>query len=165
MKKLLLPLLLTGLLLCACGAPETEESVRSDLPPAAESGETADVTAPETPPEEEIQEPEAPAPEERIITPEEAYDGYGYVHFLAEETGTYHFEPIHSEGIEWRVYLLDEEFTDAERYIPHAYEEALIGAGDLSVSAGTYIYVYSTANSWTQTEIPAGAACHVTFTK
>lgn len=78
-------------------------------------------------------------------------DSYGYFNFVCEKSGTYRFLHVQGDTAEtqWQVYILDKEFTDAERYIPHAYEAALAEEGELDITEGQYVYVYCSANEWT----------------
>lgn len=107
---------------------------------------------------------EAPAAEPlHVVSPLDAYDEYGYVHFLCEQTGTYRFEVVGDQNLQWEVYILDSEFPDAERYIPQVYEAALEGGGEITVNQGEYIYVYCNANSWTCLDPPENSSFNCYF--
>ncbi len=121
---------------------------------------SADDNSGANPPAEE----ETPAEEPiHTVSPLDAYDMYGYVHFLCEETGTYRFEVVGDQDLQWQVYILDSEFPDAERYIPQVYELALEGNGEVSVNEGEYIYMYCNANSWTCLDPPENSSynCYI----
>ncbi len=92
------------------------------------------------------------------VSPLDAYDSYGYVHFLCEKTGTYRFEVQGDENLQWQVYILDSEFPDAERYIPQVYDLGLEGNGEITVNQGEYIYIYCNANSWTSLAPPENSS-------
>lgn len=136
MKKVfIVSALMLSLLLCGCGHdPATQV-------PASGHADPQIYILPEA--------TEEPA-ENRIILATDC-DSYGYYNLVCEKSGTYRF--LHVQGDEsdtqWQVYILDEEFNDAERYIPHAYEAALTEEGELDIAEGQYIYVYCSANEWT----------------
>lgn len=173
MKKIFAAVLFSAaLLLSGCNSGKAEiviipdkESSENTAAPAeshmpensAENGQTADTVPSENIPVE------AAGEEIWRFLPETEYDNYGYSHFKAEKTGSYSFSPINSDGIGWSVYILDEEFRDAERYIPQVYDQALDGSGELQIEAGKYIYIYCSANGWTMQEIPDGACMSVFF--
>ena len=92
------------------------------------------------------------------IKAEDVYDQHGFGSEVCAETGTYRFWAENSDGVEWTVYVLDEEFTDGVRYIPQANEAALTGDGTLELQAGQYVYVQCSANDLTGAEAPAGAS-------
>ena len=96
--------------------------------------------------------------EPNLIFASDLYEGYGYVHQRCGKTAKYSFAPINSEGIDWLVYILDKEFTDAERFIPQAYPLALTNSGELEIEEGQWIYIYCPCNSWTGTSAPEGCA-------
>lgn len=104
-------------------------------------------------------QPEEPKPAERFtVMAADNYEGYGFAHTQCKETGTYSFAPVNSDGVTWQVYILDEEFHDAERFIPQAYSLALEGAGTVEVKEGDWIYIYSSCNVWNMIEPPEGCA-------
>lgn len=78
-------------------------------------------------------------------------DSYGFYHFLNENDSTFIFTHIKDgeNPARWAVYILDEEFTDAERYIPQAYESVLEENGEIVISEGKYVYLSCSANDWT----------------
>ena len=187
MKKFLLSIL-TALCLCfaACGSAETEVVIIpvDNSAASAQSEETPaeEVQNPETQDSEngenqaEIIQGEGAEPVQNQkptdgsmligeISPEENWAEYGYAKILAPKTGLYNFEPVNSEGIDWEVYVLDEEFTDAERYIPQVYDPVVVGQGAANIEEGKIIYLYSSANSWTMIETPEGCVCRITFIK
>ncbi len=135
------------LLLTACGAklPEPADGydivLVTDSPEANGSG---------------IQSAAEPAREASTVSAAELYSGYGFCHQHCIESGYYRFTAENSQGVTWQVFLLDEEFTDAERYIPQAYEKALEGSGVVHINAGKWIYVYCSCNEWTGARAPEG---------
>lgn len=99
-----------------------------------------------------------PASEPSLVFAEDVKEGAGFFKQQCSQTGVYDFAPINSEGIEWEVYILDEEFTDTERFIPQAYECALKGSGRIGIKEGQWIYVYCPCNSFTAVEPPERCA-------
>ena len=169
MKKIVLSLMLIlSLILAGCGSEETEIVI---IKP---NGEEEILNEENLPADEEISEEgeiEAQIKSETeqsgelilSINPEDVWEAYGYSHFKAEKTGVYNFKPVNSEAVQWCVYLMDEEFPDAERYIPQVYDMALDGEGALNIPEGKFVYVYSTANGWTGIETPEGCICEIRF--
>ncbi len=101
----------------------------------------------------------APEPAKAVtFAAAELYDGYGIGSEQCAESGRYHFRAENSDGVEWTVYVLTEEFTDSLRYLPQAYEPALTGEGDLDLNAGEYVYVQCSANGFTGVEAPEGCS-------
>ena len=107
--------------------------------------------------------PDAPFAQPVTIEAAPLFEGYGYYHWQCTASGVYTFLPTNSDGVTWEVYLLDEEFTDAERYIPQTTEKVLEGEGSLEIAAGKWIYVYCPCNSWTCLEAPTGCSMTVVF--
>ena len=107
--------------------------------------------------------PDAPFAQPVTIEAAPLFEGYGYYHWQCTASGVYTFLPANSDGVTWEVYLLDEEFTDAERYIPQTTEKVLEGEGSLEIAAGKWIYVYCPCNSWTCLEAPSGCSMTVVF--
>lgn len=89
------------------------------------------------------------------------YEGYGFYHTQCLSTGTYSFTASNSENVEWIVYVLDEEFNDAERFIGQAYDSKLVGNGTIEINQGQWLYVYCSCNVWTMVEAPEG--CKFTY--
>ena len=150
-KDAIVPILLIiSLLLAACGSklPAPAEGydvvLVTDSPGVNENGaqSSADVIK---------REPS-------VVNASDLFSGYGFCHQLCAESGYYRFTAINSQGVSWQVYLLDQEFKDAERYIPHAYDKALEGSGVIHVDAGDWIYVYCSCNEWTGAKAPEGCA-------
>ena len=105
--------------------------------------------------------------EEKICAVIEAKDCFfdaGFVALFdgAEESAEYTFTAENSETVEWRVYVLDEEFEDGFRYMKQAAEPVLIGDGTISVAEGQYVYVYCSANEFTTGVADENATLKVT---
>jgi len=85
-------------------------------------------------------------------------DEYGYCSFIAPATGVYQFilnimddtgyGSSSDEAGDWKVYVLDERFDDAERFINQAYTPVVSRYGSATVKAGQIIYIYCPANEW-----------------
>lgn len=144
-------LLILLLLLAACGskAPEQVEGydvvLVTETPAAGDSNEQTNAAAEKK-------------TEASTVKASELYSGYGFCHQLCAETGYYRFAQTNSQGVTWEVYVLDQEFQDAERYIPQAYEKALEGNGVIRIEEGKWIYVYCSCNEWTGAQAPEGSA-------
>ena len=93
----------------------------------------------------------------------DGYENAGFVSFEAETPGTYTFAAQNSDGIEWAVYLFDEEFSDGARYISQAAEPALTEDGSLALEGGEFVYIYCSANAFTDLTPDDNAKLLVTF--
>ncbi|MCD8085053.1 MAG: hypothetical protein LUF28_01770 [Clostridiales bacterium] len=85
-----------------------------------------------------------------VITSEDAFN-LCYT-FEAEASGTYLFTIENGAGHEdatWKIYVLEEPFEDATRYISQAYEPSLTGAGSLEITAGSWVYCFCSVNAYT----------------
>ena len=132
--------------LAACGVKNETASTPTEV--------TAATTAPT----------EAPAQHFATIEAKNCYNDAGYIEFIsgAETAAEYTFTAENSESVKWRVYVLDEAFDDALRYIAQITEPVLIGDGTVSVSAGQYVYVNCSANEFTTGVVDENAKLHVT---
>lgn len=171
MKKLLCFVMLLAMLsLAACGGEPDIVNLPVDGEEQAQGFSEKEQEGFEAVPEgaavdgQVKQEDGEPAAEPlHVVLPTDAYDMYGYVHFLCEQSGTYRFEVVGDRNLQWQVYILDSEFPDAERYIPQVYELKLEGSGEISVNQGEYIYVYCNANSWTCLDAPENSSYNCYF--
>ena len=93
-----------------------------------------------------------------IVYAADLADTVGFVSFESPQTAVYSFTAVNSEDAPWEIYVLDEPFTDAERYIPQAYACALTGDGSLLVEAGKWIYIHCPYNGFTGETAPEGCA-------
>lgn len=76
--------------------------------------------------------------------------------FQAEQDATY---TLTRDGeADWDVYVLDEEFEDALRYLPQAYEPTASNEGTVSVKMGQMVYVLCGENPFTADEAPESGA-------
>lgn len=108
------------------------------------------------------------AKEEKIFAVIEAKDCFydaGYVEFIAgaEEAGAYTFTAENSEGVQWRVYVLEEAFEEGYRYITQVAQPVLVGDGKITVEPGQYVYVYCSANEFTTGVVDENAKLKVTM--
>ena len=88
-------------------------------------------------------------------------DSYGYTWTQVDQAGTYYFTPVNSDNVEWEIYVLTEQFTDANRYIGQAYTPDLSNVGTIYLPANCYVYAYCSANEVSGTTAPDG--CRMTF--
>ncbi len=97
------------------------------------------------------------------VRSEDCFKEGGFVSFLALKTTklTVTVDSAYAE-VGFEIYVLDDKFGDALRYIPQTYEPLLAESGELNVTAGQYVYIYCTVNSFTAAEPVEGAT--VTFT-
>jgi len=88
-------------------------------------------------------------------------DERGFQAVTCSDDGNYKVTITNPEGedYKWVIYLADEKFEDATRYIPDAMEPALEGEGTIEIKADQYIYIYTSANSFElgDKEIPKDA--------
>lgn len=87
-----------------------------------------------------------------VIEAKDCYNNAGYVEFIsgAERPAEYTFTAENSDTVKWRVYIFDEAFDEGFRYISQAAEPVLDGDGKVSVDEGQFVYVYCSANEFTE---------------
>ena len=182
MKRLFAIILMTTMVICltacdksqdAVSEPATEEAATEEQKeePAAEAEEpvsepeTSDQTDEvETPEDTDTEEAEAEGSsldinvpllfinsEPVVVSAKDGFDNAGFSVFYNDTPATYSFTSS-SKDITWTIFLLDEEFEDAVRYIPQAFEPALEGDGTLEIEAGKYIYIQCSENGFTADE-------------
>ena len=160
MKKIIAAFLTIALAttLAACGAkeePSVSVAETESVAAATEPRPTVTVTLLET---TSAAAPSAAAETKSTVTiaAKDCYGDAGYMEFVAgaETSATYTFAAENCETAEWSVYVLDEAFDDAFRYIGQSEEPVLVGDGTISVNAGQFIYLYCSANELT--DITAG---------
>jgi len=85
------------------------------------------------------------------IMASEGFDNCGFTHFICPQTAGYSFISSGNEEITWTVYVLDEEFEGAARYISHGpyHEPVLNDNGTLQLEEGKYIYIQCSVNGFT----------------
>lgn len=98
--------------------------------------------------QEQLPEPQQPSPDISSesgnavsVTSAQGFENYGFTEHVCKESGYYEFAASGSDGITWSVYLLDEQFEDAARYLPQAYAPSLVGDGILAIDSGKHIYI------------------------
>ena len=75
-----------------------------------------------------------------VITAKDGFDNAGVTELICDATETYSFTKS-DDSTTWKVFVLDERFTDGSRYLAQAYEPALEGDGTLTIEEGKYIYI------------------------
>lgn len=100
-----------------------------------------------------------------VIEAKNCFYDAGFVEFIAgaEAPAVYTFTAENSEGVQWRVYVLDQAFDEGFRYIAQAAEPVLVGDGKASVDAGQFVYVYCSANEFTTGVVDENAKLNVTM--
>jgi len=85
------------------------------------------------------------------IMASEGFDNCGFTYFICPQTGGYSFISSGNEEVTWTVYVLDEEFEGAARYISHGpyHEPVLNDNGTLQLEEGKYIYIQCSVNGFT----------------
>ena len=99
-----------------------------------------------------------------VIEAKDCFYDAGYVELIAgaEVAAEYTFAAENSEGVQWRVYVLDQAFDEGFRYIAQAAEPVLVGDGSVSVDAGQFVYVYCSANEFTTGVVDEKAKLNIT---
>lgn len=100
------------------------------------------------------------------ITSEDAYDDGCYA-FEAVESGVYSFTIQNAEGYEdvtWEIYVLEEAFDEATRYIPQANEPSLTGEGSVEIESGSWVYCFCSVSSFTGELDEVAGASTLTYT-
>ncbi len=75
----------------------------------------------------------------------------GFFYLPVEESGMF-LAYCDNSDVTLEIYVLDEEFQDALRYIPQAYEPAAIDDAMIHVTEGQWIYIHCSDNSFTTSE-------------
>ena len=75
-----------------------------------------------------------------VITAKDGFVSAGVTELICDATETYSFTKS-DDSTTWKVFVLDERFTDGSRYLAQAYEPALEGDGALTIEEGKYIYI------------------------
>lgn len=75
----------------------------------------------------------------------------GFFYLPVEESGMF-LTYCDNSDVTLEIYVLDEEFQDALRYIPQAYEPAAIDDAMIHVTEGQWIYIHCSDNSFTTSE-------------
>ncbi|MCD8126646.1 MAG: hypothetical protein LUD82_03955 [Clostridiales bacterium] len=159
--SLFLTAALMAALLAGCGrvaddGDTLEEAVSSVASQAEESpAESSGAVSAEAEAEEAS---EAEAEPWLIIDSTDAYDS-AYT-FSVPETGSYAFTVANADGAEvtWEVYVLEEAFEDATRYIPQAYDPCLTESGTLTLTAGSQVYCICSVNAFTGDPLDEGSS-------
>lgn len=144
----------------ASTAATTEVSTTAAATTAApETTTTAATTAaPETSTSESVEEISF------TVLPEDGFDDAGFTMYPCETTGVYRFDCLDcGDDVKWTIYVLDEEFEEAVRYIPQAEEPALEGSGKIAIEEGQYIYIQCNVNGFTDITAPENCRCEVTL--
>lgn len=98
------------------------------------------------------------------VTPADC-DASGYKAIICDQTCELTFTAKNSGDVEWKVFLLEEQFGDDTRYISQANEPVLEGDGTIPVGENMYMYVFCSANEFTtggEDGIPEGPVLEIT---
>ncbi|MCD7918304.1 MAG: hypothetical protein LUF84_07640 [Clostridiales bacterium] len=148
-------------------SPEVEDAASSsgvapEVEDAASSGDASSETEDGgTSAGEASSETEAESSETELWLTIDSWDAYDAAYtFTVPEDGSYTFTVSNAEGQEvtWEVYVLEEPFEDATRYIPQAYEPCLTDSGTLSLTAGGQVYCICSVNAFTGDPLEAGSS-------
>jgi hypothetical protein len=94
-----------------------------------------------------------------VATCEDSFETYVY---KVEKSGSYKFtDPVSDNDTMWDIYILDEEFEDAPRYISQAYTSQGSTPVTLELKEGQYAYCICNKNQWTVDE---AVDCKLTIT-
>lgn len=97
------------------------------------------------------------------ITSEDCFADSGYYIFTVGADASLRVKIAGSErDVEWKVYVLDDKYTDDIAAFSEGREPALTSDGSLNVKKGEYVYVYCSVNALTA-DAPAEGAV-ISFT-
>ena len=130
-------LLIAAVLLCGTACGKVSEDVNNS---AAETA--AEVQAAETGRRMIINA------EPVVITAKDGFDNAGVTELICDATETYSFTKS-DDSTTWKVFVLDERFSDGARYLAQAYSPALEGDGTLTIEEGKYIYILCSESVFT----------------
>ncbi len=91
----------------------------------------------------------------------EGFDNAGVTELICDATENYSFTAS-DKNTSWKVYVLDEKFEDAARFLPQANKPALEGNGTLKIAEGQYIYILCGDSSFTA-DAPSGATYTINY--
>ncbi|MBE5935168.1 MAG: hypothetical protein E7262_05190 [Lachnospiraceae bacterium] len=103
-----------------------------------------------------------------ITDQDDKYDAYFKDHlnaaeYIVKKDGTYEFECEPSDNkAYWNIYVLDEPFEDAFRYLSAAYTPKIKATGEsqeLKLKKGQYVYGVCSENSFTDEGIDNNFSC------
>lgn len=86
---------------------------------------------------------------QKVIKAEDSFSNCGFTHFVTDETCMYTFEAYGDNDLTWDIYVLNNEWQDADRYIPQANNKALSTDGRLMIEEGKYVYMQCPHNDFT----------------
>ncbi len=172
MKKqisLLIAVALMAALLVGCGRVAANEDTLEDAASSASQTEESSTVSSSTAPAEVEAEESSAADAETDAEPwltidsTDAYDS-AYT-FSVPENGSYAFTVSNADSITvtWEVYVLEEPFEDATRYIPQAYDPCLTESGTLTLTAGSQVYCICSVNAFTGDPLEVGSSQMLVF--
>ena len=164
--------LLCLLMLTGC----TRFNVNISVPTPEAAASLGAQSAPEASEAPDVEVPADTSAPAREALPADAYfsataaDAFtGPLEFVAEEAGSYRFVAAQSdEDVSWEIYVLDEEFEDALRYLPQSKDPAATLEGDgeaeLDLKSDQFVYCFCSQSRLTLDEPTAAGDLSVYFT-
>ena len=158
--------LLTG---CSSAKAQTTEAAARSTDPAASSAPAEPISIPAPPEIASVSEAEQTTEGDPYVsmTAAEAFEDAGY--FVAEESGSYRFQTESADSeMSWEIYVLDEAFEDALRYLPQVHDPKLTltgtDTGEIDLTADQFVYCFCSVNSFTAEEPAQDGTLSIYFT-
>ncbi len=97
-----------------------------------------------------------------VVTAKSAFEEAGVTAYICSETAEYQFDADDDDDTVWKVYVLEEKFEDANRYLSQAQTPVLIGDGVIEIKEGNYIYIECSSNAFTA-DAPSEAEYEINY--
>ncbi len=96
-----------------------------------------------------------------VVTAKDGFDNAGVTALVCDASATYSFKAS-SADTTWKVFVLDEEFTDGARYLAQAQTPVLEGDGTLTIDEGKFIYVLCSESAFSA-DAPTDATLTINY--
>ncbi len=96
-----------------------------------------------------------------VVTAKDGFDNAGVTALVCDASATYSFKASNADTT-WKVFVLDEEFTDGARYLAQAQTPVLEGDGTLTIKEGQFIYVQCSESAFSA-DAPTDATLTINY--
>ena len=96
-----------------------------------------------------------------VVTAKDGFDNAGVTALVCDASATYSFKASNADTT-WKVFVLDEEFTDGARYLAQAQTPVLEGDGTLTIDEGKFIYVLCSESAFSA-DAPTDATLTINY--
>lgn len=96
------------------------------------------------------------------VSPADGFENRGFTTFVCKKGGTYAFKAS-SPKLSWNVYVMDEPFDDAVRYIPHSCKPTTKANGSVTLDKGQYVYVECGVSAYSDDKAPSSPTLTISY--